>query len=170
MGFRRAPVASDRRFRLSRNSADHGTAERWQHSGRMLEITERAGVLAARALEENVLDVLVVRRWISATQREAALRFKLDYHAAGLEARLTSSYNPMRVAFSPFGPWDERSDAEEAAYQRWRKAVRAMGTPVSDMVITVVCHDRIPLQRRAVILQAGLEKLVKWYGMAEGAR
>ncbi|MDD5585611.1 MAG: DUF6456 domain-containing protein [Alphaproteobacteria bacterium] len=169
MGNRRRPVSTDRRFRNASPNADYGPAERWQHTARLLEFTERAGVLAARAAEENVVDVLLLRRWINATQREAALRFKRDYHIAGLEARLSGSYNPLRVAFSPFGPWDERSDAEEAAYQRWRNAVRALGAPSSDLVVTIVCYDRMPVRQFAARLQEGLDKLAKWYRMPETA-
>jgi hypothetical protein len=165
MGIRRRPVATDRRFRNASPNADYGPPERWRHSARLLEFTERAGVLAARVAEESVLDVLVLRRWITEAQREAALRFKRDFRAAGLEARLSGSYNPLRVAFSPFGPWDERSDAEEAAYQRWRNAVRALGSPLNDLVVTIVCYDRLPAPQCALRLQDGLNRLAIWYRM-----
>ena len=92
---RRRPVASDRRFRSQRLLADHGTQERWQHSGRTLEPTERQGVLAAKATEEHIIDTLVMRGVITARQREAAFRFKLDYQSAALTAHVTSSYNPL---------------------------------------------------------------------------
>lgn len=148
-------------------SVDHGTFERWQHSGRALELTERAGVFAVRALEENVLDVLVARRWIFDEHREAALRFKLDFRKAGLEVRLTGGYNPARTSFSPSGPWDERSDEEEEAYQRWRRALRAIGAIYSDLVVTVVCFDEMPAPQRARELRNGLQRLVKLYGVCK---
>lgn len=167
MAFRRQPVESDRRFNRLSPKADHGTRERWQHSGRMLELTERAGVLAARVLEESVVDILILCRWITQSQHEAAVRFKKDYHLAKMEARLTGSYNPARTMFSHFGPWDERSEAEEAAYQRWRHALRAVGMIHSDLIITVVCHDKMPRQQRAPDVREGLQKLVRWYGLPE---
>ncbi|NTU77726.1 MAG: hypothetical protein HGA90_07960 [Alphaproteobacteria bacterium] len=164
MGFRRAPVATDRRLKTARIRADYGPAERWQHSGRALELTEQAGVLAARALEEHALDVLALRRWITEAQRDAAFRLKRDYRAAGLEARVTGGYNPARVSFSPFGSWDERSDAEEAAYQRWRSALRVLGASFSDTVVSVACHDCMPPPELVFRLRRGLELLATWYG------
>ncbi len=79
---RRRPVSTDRRFRKQPNAADHGPPERWQHSGRLLEITERRGVLAARVTEEHVIDILLLRGVLSKTQGTAAIKFKL-----GLSAR-----------------------------------------------------------------------------------
>jgi len=150
-----------------RAAADHGPIERWRHSGRTLEPTERAGVLAARALEESVLDVLVLRGAIEENQREAALRLRLDFQRAGLQARLSFSYNPARRQFSPFGPWDERTDAEEAAYQRWRNALRAVGKRHNDAVVTAACFDIAPAPERMDALREGLKKLAKWYGMED---
>ncbi len=161
MSERRAQVSSDKRTKANRSEkypnwqrpegnggAELGTPERWQHSRRAMELTERAGVTAARALEESILDILVARRWITLAQREAALRLKLDFHRAGLEAHLSGSYNPLRTAFTPFGPWDERTDAQEAAYQRWRQAVRAIGQVHGDIVIPVACYERRPAPSR----------------------
>lgn len=146
--------------------ADYGPMERWNHSGRMLEPTERAGILVARALEESLLDILVLRHVISSAQREAAFRFREDFQAAGLAARLAGSYSAVRTVFSPFGPWDERTDAEEAAYQRWRKALHAIGLTYSDVVMTVVCYDCLLELNRVPGLRAGLNKLAKWYGIS----
>ena len=47
--FRRRAVSTDKRFRNIRGSGDHGTPERWQHSGFTLEVTDHAGILAAYA-------------------------------------------------------------------------------------------------------------------------
>jgi len=167
MRLRREPVATDRRFRTNRIPADHGPQERWQHSSRMMEPTEKAGVLAARALEECVLDIFVARGLIAAVHREAALRLRSDYQAAGLTVRVIGSYNPARSSFSPFGAWNERTEKEEAAYQRWRNAVRAIGIQFSDAVMTVACHDRMPGEQGMRDMKAGLAKLVKWYRMGE---
>lgn len=167
MKLRREPVATDRRFRSSQSSSDYGTFERWQHSGRILEITERAGILAARALEEHALDVLVLRGRITEAQRDAAFRLKKDFISAGMKSRIIGSYNPSRSSFSPFGTWNERSDDEEAAYKRWRDAICAIGGLFESAVIAVTCYDIIPSQRQAVCLKLGLEKLVKWYRLPE---
>jgi hypothetical protein len=81
-------VVADRRFRLPKLSpADFGLAERWQHSGHTLEPTEEAGIVAARATEEHIVDQLLLRRLIGKNESEAAFKFKLDYHRAGIEAR-----------------------------------------------------------------------------------
>ena len=165
MGIRRQPVATDRRFRAQHNGADHGPSERWNHSGRLLELTEQAGLLAARATEEHALDVLAAKTWINATQKEAALRFKLDYHRAGMEARLIGSYSPTRSSFSPFSGWDERSDAEETAYRRWRAAMKTLGV-FSDAVATVACHDLMPSWREVGALREGLDRLIKHYNLS----
>ncbi len=167
MGMRREPVASDRRFRSNRVVADYGPDERWQHSRRALELTERAGIMAARATEEHLLDALVMRGVITCVQREAALRLKLDFRRAGLEERLIGSYNPSRTTFSPFGSWNERTDAEEAAYRRWRNALCAMGKDDCDPVMTIVCYDVMPDAQAINRVCAGLQKLVKWYRMED---
>lgn len=164
MASRRAPVATDRRFR-SKTAADYGPNERWQHSGRTLELTELAGVLAAKATEEHTLDVLVARGWITGQQREAGLRFKRDYHAAGLDPRLTGSYTPFRTNFSPFGSWSERSDPEESAYRRWRDALRILSPQAADLITTLACHDLMPHLKQAPLVREGLEGLRKHYGL-----
>jgi hypothetical protein len=61
----------------------------------------------------------------------------------------------------------ERSDVEEAAYQRWRNAVREIGMILADAVISTVCHDRLPTPRNLLRLQEGLKKLADWYGLDE---
>lgn len=164
---RRAPVSSDKRFRKIAGGGDHGTPERWQHSGRALELTDRAGVLAARATEEHILDVLAMRRLLSEIQLEAGLRFKADYHAAALSAHVTGSYSGMSNARDFFRGEYERNDAQEAAYRRWKNAVRELGQRHGAAVIATVCHDAPPLPRDVVTLQEGLEKLVALYRLGK---
>jgi Domain of unknown function (DUF6456) len=161
---RRAPVATDRRFKKSPQHADYGPAERWQHSGRRLELTEAAGVLAARAIESSVIDMLAVRDVLSSSQTEAALKFRLDYQRAALMKPITGSYNSA-AARGDFHKERERSDAEEAAYQRWRNAVRKLGLEASNVAISTICFDLVPTPRDILILQKGLERLVEWYGL-----
>jgi Domain of unknown function (DUF6456) len=164
--LKRDPAATDRRFRQTAQPlADHGTPERWQHSGRVLELTESAGILAARATEEHLLDILVLRGRISAVEREAALKFKLDYQRAALEARVTGRYNAASSARDFFAAIHERTDAEEAAYQRWRNALREVGKMLANILVSTVCFDRMPDPRDLPQLQGALKKLVEWYGL-----
>lgn len=158
---RRRPVSTDKRFR-KKSTSDYGTAERWQHSGRTLQVTERAGILAARAIEEHVIDALVLRGLLTATQSEAAFRLKLDFQRAGLAASVTSRYSPERHT-TPLRQTRERSDGEEAAYQRWRNAVRELGLGFSCAVIATVCHDETPRAADMPLLQKGLDQLIDWY-------
>jgi hypothetical protein len=163
---RRAPVSTDRRFKKSSQHADYGSSFRWQHSGRTLELTEAAGVLAARATESSVIDMLAARHVLSGTETEAALKFRLDYQRAALARPVTGSYNSV----SPHGDFHrerERSDAEEAAYQRWRNAVRKLGLHISGIAISTICFDLVPTPRDILLLQKGLERLVEWYGLKE---
>ncbi len=163
MAVRRAPVSTDKRFKSPPAGSDYGPPERWQHSGRMLHPTDRPGVLAARATEEHVLDILGLRRLLSRGQIEAGLKFKADYHAAAIAAQVTRSYSGRITVRDAFRIVRERTDAEEAAYARWKKAVREMGLSYSPAVIEVVCHDKAPLLREVSALQGGLDKLAAWY-------
>jgi hypothetical protein len=144
---------------------DHGTIERWQHSGRVLQVTDRAGIFASRATEEHVLDVLALRRLVDEQQVEAGLRFKADYHAAALSAHVTGSYSGMSNMRDFFRGEYERTDAQEAAYRRWKNAMRALGARHGAAVVATLCHDAPPQPRDLPVLQEGLEKLVLWYGM-----
>lgn len=159
---RRRPVSTDKRFK-KKNTADYGTPERWQHSGRVLEMTEKAGILAARVTEEHIVDVLVLRGLLNKEQSDAAFRLKLDFQRAGLAANTTSRYNPERSKSDHFRGERERSDAEEAAYQRWRNAVRELGLHLSCAVIATVCHDETPRSGDLPFLQMGLDQLASWY-------
>jgi hypothetical protein len=164
---RRPPTATDKRLRQIRGGGDHGTPERWQHSGRAIEPTDSAGVLAARATEEHILDVLVLRRILNEIQIEAGLRLKSDYHAAAIAAHVTGSYSGASSARDFFRGEYERNEAQESAYRRWRDAVRELGPRCGTAVVATVCHDAPPLPRDVIALQDGLEKLVKWYGMGK---
>lgn len=166
---RRRPVSTDKRFCNKSNPSDYGTPERWQHTVRLLQVTDTAGILAARALEEHIVDMLVTRGVLDAAQREAAFKFKHDYHLAQLGARVTSRYSPATASKDYFRPAPERSDLEEAAYVRWRHAVKTLGLGLSNIVITTVCHDLAPPARNVKMLQDGLTKLVDWYRLQKKA-
>lgn len=163
MNKRRAPVASDRRFRKPADAADFGPAERWQHTGRVLEPTEKPGVLAARVTEEHPLDVLVLRRVITERHRAAGLRLRRDFQGAGLAFRGSLRYSPDRATFNPFADPTARSEAQEQAYVRWRRALRGLGSRYSDVVLTVACFDRLPAALPTPELRRGLEALTGYY-------
>jgi len=142
---------------------DCGPAERWQHSGRLIEITDAAGILASRASEECVLDTLHLQGHLTQRLLAAALRLRRDYIGADLGAHLVASYNPARVATSYYAGCDDRSDLQEEAYQRWRAAVVAIGDLLSDVVVTVACHDIMPSEAHVLSLQIGLIRLARFY-------
>jgi len=161
--MRRATVSTDKRFHRICAGSDYGPQERWQHSGRSLEKTDRPGVLAARATEEHILDILGFKRQLSESQIEAGLKFKADYHAAAVAAHVTGSYSGLRAPRDVYRIEHERTEAEEAAYARWRMAVKELGLAYSATVIDVVCNDAPPLLRDVLLLQEGLKKLAHWY-------
>lgn len=146
---------------------DTGPQERWQHSGRLVELTDQAGVCVARSSEESVLDVLLLKGQITVRQKEAALRLRADYLRADMGAHLVSSYSPVRFSHGYYCGIDDRSDAQEVAYQNWRRAVSAVGALYADRVIDVACEDMMPDDQQILIVQIGLYKLAKWYGIPE---
>lgn len=148
-----------------RPAADHGPAERWQHGGRTLETTDQAGILAARVLEEHRLDTLQLQGVLDVAQRDSGLRLRADYQAAHLMARVTASYAVARGAGQGGYSEYERTDAEEAAYQRWRNAVRALGLTDSRVVLAVCCHDETPPGHAYAQLRRGLRRLADHYGL-----
>lgn len=148
---------------VASGKGDMGTVERWRHSGRTLELTEQAGIMAARAVDADVLDRLVLGGCIRPEHREAALRLRCDFLDAGMAAHLSGSYSPARNAFSFYGGWDERTEAEEKAYRRWRRAVESVGPAFRDPVISVVCYDEALASEKIALLTVGLVMLVKWY-------
>jgi hypothetical protein len=164
---RRRPVSTDKRFKKRANPSDYGPSERWQHSGRVMELTERAGILAARATEEHLIDTLVLKGVLDQTQSDAAFRLKMDFQRAGLAASVTSRYSPVTGSSDHFQGKRDRSDAEEAAYRRWRHAVRELGLDLSCAVVATVCHDEAPRHADVPLLQKGLDQLIDWYGMAK---
>lgn len=162
--IRRSPVSSDKRFK-QRGGSDYGTQERWQHSGRTLEFTETAGVFAARASEEHILDHLLLLKMLDEAAREAGLKLHHDYTMARIETRITASYASVRGSKGDPEARCMRSDVEEAAYQRWRNALRAVPTEFRDVVIHVACIGHAPATMQLPKLQRGLFQLAKFYGL-----
>lgn len=173
---RRPPVASDRRLKrrlaldgrlegTQERRADYGPAERWQHARRGFALTERAGMFAARVMEECLLDELLVRGLITGEQHAAGLRLRGDYLRARLAPKVTGGYSGLRQAHLRGGAVFERSVDAEAAYVRWRLAVRYLGLALSEAVITVCCAEAMVEAGRLDELSSGLQKLTQWYGL-----
>ena len=160
---RRAPVSRDKRFKRP-PASDMGPSERWQHSGRALEFTESAGVFAARATEEHVLDRLVLLGMVEEKAREAGLKLHQDYVLAGLGDKVIASYSPVR-SMGGAPQRFERSDFEEAAYRRWRKALSHVEVRARDIAIHVCCLGHLPALRQLAWLVEGLGQLQKYYGL-----
>lgn len=150
------------------DSLDRGTAELSVQSGRVVFASRSVPQGIAQVLEEHWLDRLVLTDVISAALRDAAMRFRSDYYEAGLMHRMGGSYSPVRGSFSYYGGWDERSDAEEEAYARYRHVMRFLKGDLADIVVSVVCYDQIPAPHRLRTLVVGLKVLQTLY--TTGAR
>jgi hypothetical protein len=157
-------VSRDKRFR-PRPLCDHGPPERWQHTGRTLEYTEDAGIFAARASEEHVLDKLVLMHIVDEPAREAGLKLRHDYLMARIEERIAASYSSVRVGGDPQRRL-ERNAAQEAAYQRWRSGLAATPVPTRDVLVHVCCVGHAPALAQLARLVLGLKHLAKYYGLA----
>lgn len=160
---RRPPVRNDKRVKKYQG-ADMGPMERWQHTGRILEYTDIAGVMAARASEEHVLDKLVLFKLLDEIMRDAGLRLKEDYMMARMEEHISASYAGPRTS----GTRDPenrflRNDVEEAAYTRWRSAVKSVAQPFRNSVIHVCCMGGLPRVQELAKLKAGLRELAQFY-------
>lgn len=160
---RRSPVRSDKRLKKS-HGADMGPSERWQHTGRTWEYTDIAGVMAARASEEHVLDKLVLFHILDENARDAGLRLKEDYVDARIEDRMSASYAGART----HGTRDPehkflRNDKEEAAYTRWRHALKNITVMNRNSVIHVCCMGGWPPVKELGKLKAGLQELARFY-------
>lgn len=158
----RFPVSTDRRFRNGSQRPDHGTQERWRHSGRVYELTDRAGVLVARVTGSTVLDGLFEKNLINMKERDAALLLKRDYLMAKLEQHTTSSYSGVRsTTYNPYSPALERTDEQEDAYMRWRDALCAVSLRFRNALVSAVCQE---MHVRCVHdLKCALMELVKHY-------
>jgi hypothetical protein len=66
---RRPPTASDKRFKNPRETTDTGPRERWQHSGRVLEFTEKAGIMRDAVISIACHDLLPAPRMMPALQK-----------------------------------------------------------------------------------------------------
>lgn len=160
---RRAPVSSDKRFK--RVVPDCGPMQRWQHSGRVFEPTENAGILVARATEEHVLDRLHMLELLPETSREAGLKLQQDYVLARMEDRVTASYVTARGGAMDPEMRLLRSEAQELAYKRWRTALAALTPGERDVALHVACLGFAPALTHLARLKTALQKLAGHYGI-----
>ncbi len=146
--------------------ADLGTAERWQHSRREMVLTERAGILAARALEECALDRWLAAGAITEDEHEAGLRLRTDYLRGQVTLRASRIYDGVRAP-TPRASWtspaERRDGASEAAYRHWREAIRATGQRASLVLIAVCCEDGALSWQRRSELRLALQALIRHY-------
>lgn len=157
-------VAHNRRPQES--IADYGTAERWQHSRRELVLTENAGIYAMRAGDECALDRWLGAGVITADEHEAGMKLRRDYHHGRVAQLAQRVYDGVRAP-TPGAGWHSRAelrdDVSEAAYRRWRTAIRAMGMRLSPLLIAVCCEDGALAWSRRGELRFALQQLHKHY-------
>jgi hypothetical protein len=125
--------------------------------------TARAGICVVRDADESVLDVFVARGLLEPEERDAGLELRRDYEKAKLRHSVVSSYSSVRSPYNPYGSSSDRTDEEEAAYKRWREALRFAGSVCSNVLVTVACDDMYPIDDQKKFLKHGLRSLVKWY-------
>jgi len=146
---------------------DYGTRERWQHATRRYELTgkKKDQSLAARVVEECVLDVLHGAGKISDAEREAGLKLRLAYVRARIERPQTARYDAQPRQHSSNGREFVRSAREEEAYQEWRAALLAVSLHDMDSIITVCCVGNRPTAKQWISVRRGLEALVIYYDL-----
>ncbi len=155
-----------KRLKVDECFADHGTAERWQHSRRELVLTEQAGIQAARVQDECALDRWLGVGAISAQEHAAGMKLRSDYHHGRVPLAAQRVYDGVRAP-SPGASWqspaERRGDAAEMAYKRWRHAIRAVGLRLSPLLIAVCCEDGALAWPRRGELRHALQQLELHY-------
>jgi hypothetical protein len=164
---RRAPVSRDKRFKKQSLTPDSGPPERWQHSPRSIEFTDAAGIFAARAVHEHVLDRLVSRKFLSGAEREAGMKLHEAYHNAKIEQKISANLEPVRVSSHDPHKRYERTPKQEASYHSWRAALRFCHPAVRDTLIHVACVGCWPSIEQLARLKEGLQQLMRHYGLKE---
>lgn len=158
---------SNKRAPLPQCFADYPTAERWQHSRRQLVVLEQGHVLAVRSEDECMLDRWLGAGAISADEHAAGIRLRSDYHQGRVPMLAHQVYEGTRSA--TLGGWqspgESRSNGAEAAYRRWRHAIRAVGQRAASLLIGVCCEDGALAWTRRDELRAGLQKLQQHYSI-----
>lgn len=154
-----------RRNRRSEISGDIGTPERRRHDLVVIENVDTAGSAPrprARVYSRNPLETYLKRRLIDEKQKLAGELLGRLWHLAGVEPRLVARYEEYVDVGRAEGFAVRRSEA----YQRWRRAVAAVGPVAAEEVISVCCEERaVGGAIRMEILRRGLEVLAKHFGL-----
>lgn len=144
---------------------DAGPQEREQHGDYVLEETMKAGVYRARNRSPFALDAYFNRKLLgtgkdNARRFEAGDKLRTDWTLAGLTPDVIGSYEQV-IASCDLSNWAvTRLDA----YQRWQRAVKAVGPIASDEVLGCCCLGLTIGRDRMVLLRRGLEVLAVHYG------
>jgi hypothetical protein len=85
---------------------------------------------------------------------------------AGIEDRVIASYAPRAGGRGGDGG-RVRHEREEAAYQRWRRALEAVPSRWRDTLIHVACIGHPPSLTQYPGIKGALGVLVRFYGLPE---
>jgi hypothetical protein len=118
------------------------------------------------------------RAMISPTQFIAGEKLRADFTRAHLAPRVTSDWSmPTARRSGPGGGGAEMTDLIVASRQRVHSALQACGPEFSGLLLDVCCFLRgledverergWPLRSAKIVLQLGLDRLARHYGLAE---
>jgi hypothetical protein len=120
------------------------------------------------------------RSYLQPVHLQAGERFRIDFTRAQLMPRTTSNWTAAVAQGARGGPPATYSDAVVAARQRMRHALDALGPEFSGLLVDVCCflkrledverERRWPLRSAKVVLQLGLDRLARHYGLGSEAR
>lgn len=151
---------------MTSQHSDFGTRERHKHARIEVRPVEpgpgMATVDAAYVVEPSELHRALERGHLGAEPAskrrfEAGMWLQRCYAGAGLNRRITGSFDPTSAggaSFSETQEWNERA---------YREAVRAIPPRLRDLVLDVVIHDNAV--RNPARLQDGLDKLAEFRGI-----
>lgn len=147
--------------------ADLGPRERHAKPDRVeLEPAGRDGSVRARVRAQDALDRYALRGELAPgdaaenrRRRDAALRLRLDWTRAGLEASVTGAYADRIDG----GARPDRMAWREDAYRGFREAIRAVGPIAAQEVIETACLGNAVGRSGIEILRRGLAVLADHY-------
>lgn len=161
-----APTGPRTTMERASRGADLGPRERHAKMDPVaLEPAGRGGV-RARVRAQDALDRYALRGELAPGDaaenrrlRDAALRLRLDWTKAGLEATVTSGYAEVVQG----GPRPDRMACREDAYRGFRDAIQAVGPVAAQEVIEAACLGNPVGRLRLEILRRGLAVLADHY-------
>ncbi len=111
-------------------------------------------------------------------QFQAGERLRSDYQFAGLTARVTASWNPVRSSGSNGGSGHDMAALQDnvmAARQRVVRALASVGPELAGVLVDVCCHlkgleeaeklEGWPQRSGKIVLQIALTRLARHYGL-----